>query len=84
MNLDILPDEILVLILERVSIHPYYLVGSYLNNIKSCLKCERSNVKCIHIDTQELYHIKRLAFVCKRWLNIIKGYKYYKYKTYIP
>lgn len=77
--IDDLPDEILVMILEQVDLIGYSSMSggsSTLTKLWQCAACGVNNRNCIHLHTAELKGIRNLALVCKRWKNILQGYRY--------
>lgn len=74
-----LPDEILVMILERVDLTPQ---RSTLTNLLQCPRCYLFKEKCVHLHHSEKDGIRNLALVCKHWNSILKSYQYEPFQYY--
>lgn len=79
-----LPNEILVLIFDRVDIG--CLAGSagntnsYLSNLFRCGPCNLNDQKCIHLHWSEIEGVQKIRLVCKHWNNLIlKNYSSFVY-----
>ena len=77
-TIDDLPNEILLMILERVEIAwwPSLDQWSTIKELNQCPKCWYSSKKCVHIHPDEIHGIKNLALVCKRWKHLLNRYKF--------
>jgi hypothetical protein len=67
----ILPPEILLQIFEYVELGPVHYTPSYLGNLFKCEDCYISQIKCVHIDEEELKEAYNIRLTCNYWNELI-------------
>ena len=71
MNINDLPVECLVPILNSIEIAVFDDGVSNLGNLNKCGICSDNYINCKHLTEREIVGIKFLKLVCSRWRNCI-------------
>jgi len=72
-TLNDLPDEIILMILERVEIATIAGASrpSFLGKLYKCAECHHNEIKCKHLHPDEKERVLELLTVCRMWCSLI-------------